>query len=71
MKTQQWRDLTPEEIEDRVKALKKELFDLRMQRAAGKLTKPHQMRRVRRDAARGLTILKQSRSKPANSGREG
>lgn len=35
----------------------KEQFNLRMQRASGQLTRPDQMRKVRRDIARIKTVL--------------
>ncbi len=53
------KDLNDEELVQKLQSLKKEMFDLRMQRADGKLTQPHRLRRARRDVARTLTLLKQ------------
>ena len=69
IKTSELRELTSEELVQKHSALKKELFDLRMQAAVGKLDKPHQLRLVRRDVARLSTLLKEKQpdKKPAGS----
>ncbi len=69
MKISELRELTYEELSQKQSALKKELFDLRMQAAVGKLDKPHQLRLVRRDVARLSTLLKEKEpeEKPAVS----
>ena len=68
-KISELRELTHEELSQKHSALKKELFDLRMQAAVGKLDKPHQLRLVRRDVARLSTLLKEKQpdKKPAES----
>jgi len=53
------QDLNPEDLSQKLQGLKRQMFDLRMQRAEGKLTQPHQLRRARRDVARVMTLLKQ------------
>ena len=55
------KELNAEDLEQKLHAMKLELFDLRMQRAEGKLTKPHRIKQVRRDVARVLTLLKEKR----------
>ncbi len=59
MKVSELRELNPDELLQRAKSLKKELFDLRMEKAGGKLPKPHRVFQARRDLARILTLLKQ------------
>jgi len=57
MKMTEIRELNAEELAQKLQSLRKELFDLRMEKAAGKLTKPHRFQQVRRDIARILTVL--------------
>jgi large subunit ribosomal protein L29 len=59
MKMAEWRGLSSDELTQRISVLKRELMDLRMQAASGKMDKPHRMRQIRRDAARALTLLKE------------
>lgn len=58
IKTEELNSLSPEELTQKVFGFKRELFDLRMQQAGGKLDKPHRVREIRRDVARILTILR-------------
>lgn len=51
------RNKTPDQLREQLEALKKEAFNLRFRRATGQLENTHQMRQVRRDAARVKTIL--------------
>ncbi len=53
------RDLTPDQLRDKLVALKKEAMNLRFQAATGQNEKTHQMGGVRRDVARVKTILNQ------------
>ena len=53
------QELNAEDLAQKLGTLKREMFNLRMQRAEGKLTQPHLLRRARRDAARVITLLKQ------------
>ena len=62
MKLSEVRELGAEELGQRIHALRRELFDLRMARAAGKLDKPHQLRRVRREIAQLVTLQQEKRS---------
>ena len=53
------RDLTEDQLKDRLVQLKKEQFNLRFQKATGQLEKTAQVRLVRRDIARIKTILRE------------
>jgi large subunit ribosomal protein L29 len=46
-----------EELNQHLLDLRKEQFNLRMQKGSGQLTQPHQLRRVRRDIARTKFVL--------------
>lgn len=66
-KPEELKELNDEELVQKLQGLKRQMFDLRMQRADGKLTQPHLLRRARRDVAHALTLLKQ-RSGAATTG---
>ena len=54
------KDLTTkstEELNQHLLDLRKEQFNLRMQKGAGQLNQPHQLRHVRRDIARTKFVL--------------
>lgn len=53
------KDLNSEDLVQKIQGFKREMFNLRMQRAEGKLVQPHRFRQARRDIARVLTLLKQ------------
>ena len=57
MKTTDIRKMSTEEINNKIKELKDELFDLRMKQATGNLDKPHKINALRKDVARLKTIL--------------
>ena len=46
-----------DELNHHLLDLRKEQFNLRMQKGSGQLTQPHQLRRVRRDIARTKFVL--------------
>ncbi|MDR0198954.1 MAG: 50S ribosomal protein L29 [Streptococcaceae bacterium] len=50
------RGLSAEELETREAALKKELFDLRFQAAAGRLENTHKLDEVKKSIARVKTV---------------
>jgi len=50
-------EMSVEELNQQLLDLRKEQFNLRMQKGSGQLTQPHQLRRVRRDIARTKTVL--------------
>ena len=45
------------ELNEQLVELRREQFNLRMQRGTGQLAKPHELKRVRRDVARVKTLL--------------
>ncbi len=57
MKASEIRDLTADELEDKLIQLKKEQFNLRFQKASGQLEKTSRVHEVRKDIARIKTIL--------------
>ncbi|ASM73395.1 MULTISPECIES: 50S ribosomal protein L29 [Roseobacteraceae] len=59
MNAQELRDMTPDQLRDKLAELKKESFNLRFQQATGQLENPALIRIARRNAARVKTILNQ------------
>ena len=59
MKANEVRELTLDQLDDQLLALKKEQFNLRFQRASGQLENTSRVRAVRRDIARIKTIARQ------------
>tara|TARA_B100000686_G_C16706265_1_gene926454 strand:- start:444 stop:641 length:198 start_codon:yes stop_codon:yes gene_type:complete len=57
MKPEELRGKTSDELNDLLLDSKKELFNLRFQRASGQLENTARMREVRRDIARVKTML--------------
>ena len=57
MKASEVRDLTTDELKDKLLQLKKEQFNLRFQKASGQLEKTARVREVRKDIARIKTVL--------------
>jgi len=51
------RDLTTDQLKDKLLQLKKEQFNLRFQKASGQLEKTARVREVRKDIARIKTVL--------------
>ncbi|HEY0142038.1 MAG TPA: 50S ribosomal protein L29 [Thermoanaerobaculia bacterium] len=58
-KIQELRDKTPDELRNRERDLREQLFKLRFQRATGRVENPMKMREVRREIARIQTLLNQ------------
>ncbi|ANB57176.1 ribosomal protein L29 [Anoxybacillus sp. B7M1] len=59
MKAKEIRDLTTAEIEQKIKSLKEELFNLRFQLATGQLENTARIREVRKSIARMKTIVRE------------
>ena len=57
MKATELKELTVEELNGKLVALKEELFNLRFQHAINQLDNPHKIQEVKRDIARVMTIL--------------
>ncbi len=59
MKANKIKEMTPQELNEKVVELKNELFNLRFQLATGQLENPMQIKAVKKDIARVKTILRQ------------
>jgi large subunit ribosomal protein L29 len=59
MKASELREKTGAELNELLIELHREQFNLKMQKATGQLSKPDQVRRIRRDVARVHTVLTQ------------
>ena len=59
MKIQDIRDLSMQELQDKIKDLKEELFNLRFQNATNQLDNPVRIASVKKDIARVKTVLKE------------
>ena len=59
MKASELRNMATNELEQHVKKLKEELFNLRFQLATGQLDNPARLRQVKKDIARAKTILRE------------
>jgi large subunit ribosomal protein L29 len=51
------KNKSPAELAEHLDELRKEQFNLRMQRGTGQLTQTHQLRNVRREIARAKTLI--------------
>lgn len=63
MKPEQLRNLSREELEQKQKTLKEELYKLNFERYSGRTEKPHMFSLIRRDIARIKTILNEKKEK--------
>jgi large subunit ribosomal protein L29 len=59
MKTEEIRQLSNDELAQKEKTLKKELFDLKYHRKVGRVEKPARFKAIKKAIARILTILKE------------
>jgi large subunit ribosomal protein L29 len=59
MKINEIRDLSSQEIVDKIQDLKEELFNLRFQNATNQLDNPMRIAAVKKDIARLKTVLKE------------
>ena len=57
MKAANLRSMSAEQLSDELLKLRREQFNLRMQQASGRLSKPHEHGRVRKEIARVKTML--------------
>ncbi|MCY3640811.1 MAG: 50S ribosomal protein L29 [Gammaproteobacteria bacterium] len=61
------REMAPDELKGELLRLRKEHFNLRMQRASGQLGQTHLVQETRRDIARVKTIMReQAHAEPAS-----
>lgn len=63
MKPQELRNLSPEELLQKEKALFEELSKLNTQRYTGSIEKPHKFALIKQDIARIRTILNEKKDK--------
>jgi large subunit ribosomal protein L29 len=59
MKATKWRELQNDELEQRVRDLTEELFNLRLQLAMGVAKNPARVGQARRELARAKTVLRE------------
>ena len=59
MKANALRQKTVSELQVEIVSLRKEQFNLRMQRGTGQMSRPHLMREVRKNVARAKTVLRE------------
>ncbi len=59
IKANELRNMTVDEIRQKLEALKKDLFGLRTEATAGRIEKPHKLRDAKKDIARCETILRE------------
>ena len=59
MKTTDFRNMTNEELNEKLKSLKTELFNLRFSQAIRQLQNPLMLNTVRKDIAKVKTILRE------------
>ena len=59
MKVNELRELTNEELNNKIYSLKEELFNLRRKKAVGQLEHGEEVRRVRKDIARAYMVQRE------------
>ena len=59
MKASEFKELSVEELNERLGHLKEELFNLRFQHSTGQLENPMRIPQTKRDIARVVTVLKE------------
>jgi large subunit ribosomal protein L29 len=62
-KVSEARELTDEKLSDEILAVKKQLFQLRLQKATRQLEKPHQFKHARHRLAQLLTVETERKQK--------
>ena len=67
MKVNEIRNLTTEEINNKIKETKEELFNLRFQQATGNLEKPSRIKDLRHLVGRLKTVLRERELNEGNT----
>lgn len=57
IKASELRNLSRQELKEKLTALKKSLYDMRIQKETGRIEKPDKISEARHDIARVLTVL--------------
>jgi large subunit ribosomal protein L29 len=65
MKAAKWRDLSDDEVTQKVRELSEEVFNLRFQLTMGMAKNPSRIGEARRDLARAYTIIRERGGTPA------
>ena len=66
MKPEAWREMSGEDLEQKVKELTEELFNLRFQLSMGVAKNPARVQQAKRDLARAKTILRERQPQGAS-----
>lgn len=66
MKAAEARDMTVDQLKDKLLQLKKEQFNLRFQKASGQLERMARIGEVRRDIARVKTVIREKSATTAS-----
>ena len=61
MKATEIRNMTKAEIEQKLRTLKEQLFQLRAEFSTGRIERPHRLRQLKHDVAGCNTILKEKK----------
>lgn len=69
MKAAKWRDLSGDEIDQKLRELGEEVFNLRFQLSMGVAKNPSRLREARRDLARAKTIQREREHAAASGAR--
>ena len=67
MKATEMKDLTLDELRDRCRNLKEELFNLQFQHGTNQLENPMRLRETKKDIARVLTVIRDKERAAARS----
>ena len=59
MEVKEFRDLSPEELDQKIYDLRANLFELRRKKAVGQLEHGEEVRRVRKDIAKAETVKRE------------
>lgn len=70
MKNKEFREMTTPELQNKLKELKSEHFNLRFSHATGQLSNPMMLNTVKKDIARVMTILRERELEAAKSNKE-
>jgi large subunit ribosomal protein L29 len=63
MKAAKWRDMSDDELDQKVHELSEEVFNLRFQLSMGVAKNPSRIGQARRDLARAKTVLGERKAK--------
>ena len=67
MNAKELRDMTATELQDKLKSLNEELFNLRFQHAINQLDNPMRIVAVKKDIARVKTVIRENELKAAEA----